>query len=172
MQIILTKSVTKLGKVGDIVKVRDGYGRNFLLPNNLAIRATKDNLNHFDSIKAELEKKNQDTIATANKVAKSINGKNITFIEQSSADGKLYGSISARDIALKLSEIADFELSYEHIALDAPVKFNGVYEVKINLHPEVSSNIVIVVAKSEEEAKLALQQHNEPEEKKEAEVEL
>lgn len=161
MQIILTQSVRKLGKAGDFIKVRDGYGRNYLLPQNLAIRATKENIAELDSLKKQLQQKNQDAVSMAKKIEKSIANKGITFIVQSSADGKLFGSISSKSIAAKLSSLFDFDISYSQIMLDSPIKFNGVHEIKICLHPEVITEVLLIVAKSEEEAASTLQHHHD-----------
>lgn len=163
MQVILTKPLRKLGKIGDVVNVKAGYGRNYLLPQNLAIRATEGNVASFNSIKAELENKNKSNISEAEKLLKLLDGKNVIFALPSSTDGKLFGSITARNIADELSKIIGNignSLSYENIALEHPVKYNGVYEVKVNLHPEVSSKITVVVAKTPEEAQASLQEHH------------
>jgi large subunit ribosomal protein L9 len=160
MQVILIKPLRKLGKIGDVVNVRAGYGRNYLLPQNLAIRATEDNIASFNSIKEELERKNKTNVSEAEKLLKLLEGKNVIFSLPSSTDGKLFGSITARNIAEELSKIIGTSLSYEHIALEHPVKYNGVYEVKVNLHPEVSSKITVVVAKTHEEAQAALQDYH------------
>ncbi|MCP5369250.1 MAG: 50S ribosomal protein L9 [Rickettsiaceae bacterium] len=159
MQIILTKPIRKLGKIGDIVNVSDGYGRNYLLPQNLAIRATENNIASFTSIKEELEKKNKTNISQAEKLLKSLEGKNIIFAMPSSTDGKLFGSISARNIAEELSKIIGSHLNYGNIALEHPIKYNGVYDIKVILHPEVSCNIIVVIAKTHEEAQSALQDY-------------
>lgn len=159
MQVILTKPLRKLGKIGDVVKVKDGYGRNYLLPQSLAIRATESNIASFNSIKAELEHKNKSNISEAEKLLKLLEGKTVIFALPSSTDGKLFGSITARNIADELSKMISNNLSYENIALEHPIKYNGVYEVKVNLHPEVSSKITVVVAKTHEEAQASLQEH-------------
>lgn len=160
MQVILTKPLRKLGKIGDVVNVKAGYGRNYLLPQNLAIRATEGNVASFNSIKAELENKNKSNISEAEKLLKLLEGKNVIFALPSSTDGKLFGSITARNIADELSKMIGNNLSYENIALEHPIKYNGVYEVKVNLHPEVSSKITVVVAKTSEEAQASLQEHH------------
>lgn len=160
MQVILTKPLRKLGKIGDVVNVRAGYGRNYLLPQNLAIRATEDNIASFNSIKEELERKNKTNVSEAQKLLRLIEGKNVIFSLPSSTDGKLFGSITARNIAEELSKIIGSTLSYENIFLEHPVKYNGVYEVKVNLHAEVSSKIIVVVAKTHEEAQAALQDYH------------
>lgn len=160
MQVILTKPLRKLGKIGDVVNVRAGYGRNYLLPQNLAIRATEDNIASFNSIKEELERKNKTNVSEAQKLLKLLEGKNVIFSLPSSTDGKLFGSITARNIADELSKMIGSTLSYENIALEHPVKYNGAYEVRVNLHPEVSTKIMVVVAKTLEEAQATLQEYH------------
>lgn len=156
MQVILVKPVRKLGKVGETVVVANGYGRNYLIPQNLAIRATNDNLEKFASLKKELEDKNAENKKLAEKAATAINGKHLDFITQSAADGRLFGSVSLKALAEKVSKIAGIELNYSNILLDSPIKFNGVYNVQIILHPEVTASVLVVVAKTESEAKDAL----------------
>lgn len=156
MQVILIKSVRKLGKVGETVDVANGYGRNYLIPQNLAIRATNDNLKKFASLQKDLEAKNVESKKLAEKAAKAIGGKHLDFITQSAADGRLFGSVSLKALAAKVSKLADLELNYSNILLDSPIKFNGVYNVQIILHPEVTASILVVVAKTESEAKDAL----------------
>lgn len=156
MQVILVKPVRKLGKVGETVNVADGYGRNYLIPQELAIRATNDNLEKFAALQKELEAKNIENKKLAETAAKAINGKHLDFITQSAADGRLFGSVSLKALATKISEIAKIKLNYSNILLDSPIKFNGVYNVQIVLHPEVTASILVVVAKTDSEAKDAL----------------
>lgn len=156
MQVILIKSVRKLGKVGETVDVANGYGRNYLIPQNLAIRATNDNLEKFASLQKDLEAKNVESKKLAEKAAKAIDGKHLDFITQSAADGRLFGSVSLKALAAKVSKLTDLELNYSNILLDSPIKFNGVYNVQIILHPEVTASVLVVVAKTESEAKDAL----------------
>jgi large subunit ribosomal protein L9 len=156
MQVILVKSVRKLGKVGETVDVANGYGRNYLIPQNLAIRATNDNLEKFASLQKDLEAKNVESKKLAEKAAKAIDGNHLDFITQSAADGRLFGSVSLKALAAKVSKIAGLELNYSNILLDSPIKFNGVYNVQIILHPEVTASVLVVVAKTESEAKDAL----------------
>ncbi len=161
MQVILVKPVRKLGKVGETVNVANGYGRNYLVPQGYAIRATKDNVAKFDSLKKELESKNEEVKKSAEKAAKAIDGKHLTFVTQSAADGRLFGSVSAKALAVELSKMAGIELNYYSIILESPIKFNGVYEVEVVLHPEIVKNILIVVAKTEAEAQDALKEYKE-----------
>ncbi len=156
MQVILVKSVRKLGKVGDTVNVADGFGRNYLIPQELAIRASRDNVALFSTKQVQLEDTNKENKILAEEAAKSLEGKHITFITQSAADGRLFGSVSGKIIANELSKIIDFKLNYSNILLDNPIKFNGVYDIQVVLHSEVVTNIIIVIAKTESEAQDAL----------------
>jgi large subunit ribosomal protein L9 len=162
MQVILVKPVRKLGKVGDTVKVKDGYGRNYLIPQQVAIRATKENIGKFDSIKKDIESKNNENKTNAEKVAKLIAGKSFNFIAQSAADGRLFGSVSAKMLAEKISMLADnYQLNYSNILLDSPIRSNGVYSVSVVLHADVIESVLVVVAKSESEANDALRDYKE-----------
>ncbi len=176
MQVILVKPVRKLGKVGETVNVANGYGRNYLIPQELAIRATNDNLEKFATLQKELEAKNAESKKEAEKAAKAIDGKHLDFITQSAADGRLFGSVSLKALATKVSEIAKIKLNYSNILLDSPIKFNGVYNVQVVLHPEVTASVLVVVAKTESEAQDALIEFKEggnkaEDEAKEAELE-
>lgn len=176
MQVILVKPVRKLGKVGETVNVANGYGRNYLIPQKLAIRATNDNLEKFATLQKELEAKNTENKIAAEKAAKAIDGKHLDFITQSAADGRLFGSVSLKALATKISEIAKIQLNYSNILLDSPIKFNGVYNVQVILHPEVTASVLVVVAKTESEAQDALIEFKEggskaEDEAKEAELE-
>ena len=176
MQVILVKPVRKLGKVGETVNVANGYGRNYLIPQELAIRATNDNLEKFATLQKELEAKNAESKKEVEKAAKTIDGKHLDFITQSAADGRLFGSVSLKALATKISEIAKIKLNYSNILLDSPIKFNGVYNVQVVLHPEVTASVLVVVAKTESEAQDALIEFKEggskaEEEAKEAELE-
>ena len=161
MQVILVKPVRKLGKVGEIVTVASGYGRNYLVPQECAIRATKENMAKFASLQKALEIKNAKNKEYAEKAAKLIEGKHIDFVTQSAIDGKLFGSVNAKRLAVEISKLAGVTLNYTNIFLDAPIKFNGVYNIQIILHPEVIANILVVVAKSAAEAQDALREHKE-----------
>jgi large subunit ribosomal protein L9 len=156
MQVILVKPVRKLGKVGETVNVANGYGRNYLIPQELAVRATNDNLEKFAILQKELEVKNAESKKEAEKAAKAIDGKHLNFITQSAADGRLFGSVSLKALAAKVSAIAKVKLNYSNILLDSPIKFNGIYNVQVVLHPEVAASVLIIVAKTEFEAQDAL----------------
>lgn len=176
MQVILVKPVRKLGKVGETVNVANGYGRNYLIPQKLAIRATNDNIEKFAALQKELEAKNAENKKLAEKAAKAIDGKHLDFITQSAADGRLFGSVSLKALATKISETAKTKLNYSNILLDSPIKFNGVYNVQVVLHPEVTASVLVVVAKTESEAQDALIEFKEggtkaQDEAKEAELE-
>ena len=170
MQVILVKPVRKLGKVGETVTVADGYGRNYLVPQNFAIRATKANIEKFASIQKDMEKNDTQHKIEAEKASKAIEGKHIDFITQSAADGRLFGSVTPKGFALAISKLAGITLNYSHIMLDAPIKFNGVYDIQVVLHPEVITNVLVVVAKTESEAQTALQDHKDGGSKKEEEA--
>lgn len=159
MQVILTKSIRKLGKVGDVVQVKDGYSRNYLFPQQLAVRATTKNINDFANIKKDLEKKDQENIATAQKIAKLLENQHVIFSSPSSADGKLFGSITPRVIASELSDMTNANIIYSNVVMNDTIKFNGVYPVQISLHPEVNLEVLVVVAKTKEEAQIMLQDH-------------
>ena len=161
MQVILVKPVRKLGKVGNTVTVADGFGRNYLIPQEFAIRATKENIAKFASLQKGMEAKNSEHKEQAEKVALAIKGKHIAFIAQSAADGRLFGSVSAKAIALELSKLAHVPLNYANILLDTPIKFNGVFDVQVILHPEVITTILVVVAKTDTEAQDALREYKE-----------
>ncbi|RTK93091.1 MAG: 50S ribosomal protein L9 [Rickettsiales bacterium] len=171
MQVILVKSVRKLGKIGDTVNVADGFGRNYLIPQELAIRATRDNVAKFSTQKNELEEKNKQSKILAEKVADSLKGKHLTFVTQSAADGRLFGSVSSKAIAAELTKITDINLNYANILLENPIKFNGVYEVQVSLHSEVTTNILIVIAKTDSEAQDALKEFKEGGKKEEIQKE-
>lgn len=152
MQLILTKPVRKLGKVGEIVNVKGGFGRNYLLPNEMAIRASAQNIAMFDEKKKEIAAKNAESKKHAEAAAKKVSGKNIIFISQTAADGRLFGSVSSKTLAEKVAEESGFELNYSNVLLDNPIKFTGMYSVEIAFHPDIHTNVMIVVARSDSEA--------------------
>lgn len=151
MEVILLERVAKLGQMGEIVKVRDGYARNFLLKRKKALRATAENRAKFDGMKAELEASNIQAKSEAAKVAEKIDGREITIIRQASEAGQLFGSVSVRDIVAALS--ADgITISRPQVWLDAPIKAIGQQKVTIAVHPEVEAAIKVTVARSADEA--------------------
>lgn len=161
MQVILVKPVRKLGKVGETVNVKNGYGKNYLIPSELAVRATRENISIFNEKKKEFEEKNALLKNEAEISSQHLEGKHLIYVAQAAADGRLFGSISQKDIAGKLSEIAKFKLDYSNILLEKAIKVTGVYTVQVALHPEVITSVLVVVAKSESEAIDALRNYNE-----------
>lgn len=151
MEVILLERVAKLGQMGEIVKVRDGYARNFLLKRKKALRATAENRAKFDGMKAELEASNIQAKSEAAKVAEKIDGREITIIRQASEAGQLFGSVSVRDIVVALA--ADgITITRPQVWLDAPIKAIGQQKVTIAVHPEVEAAIAVTVARSADEA--------------------
>ena len=156
MDIILLERIEKLGAIGDVVKVKNGYARNFLLPNNKALRANEANRKVFEANRERIEAQNAERRATAEKDSKKIDGAKVQLIRQASNVGQLYGSVSARDIA-ELLEAQGHKIAKNQIVLDRPIKAIGVQDVKVSLHPEVSVTIQVNVARSPEEAELQAQ---------------
>jgi large subunit ribosomal protein L9 len=151
MEVILLERVAKLGQMGETVRVKDGFARNFLLPKGKALRATKGNKERFEGMRNELETQNLENRGEAQKVADKLNGQTFTAIRQASEGGQLYGSVSARDVADLVTE-GGFSVSRSQVALNAPIKMIGQHKVEIALHPEVEVNVAIVVARNPEEA--------------------
>jgi large subunit ribosomal protein L9 len=145
--------VENLGQMGDVVAVRPGYARNFLLPRQKALRATKDNVAFFDGRKKDLEAQNLKRREEAEKISGKVEGLKVALIRQASEAGQLYGSVTSRDIADAVSA-KGFKVERSQIVMDRAYKLLGLYPVKIFLHPEVSVEITINIARSEEEAKL------------------
>jgi|SRR5579871_450051 len=152
MEVILIERVAKLGQIGDVVRVRDGFARNFLLPQGKALRATKENREKFETIKAELEAKNADKKSHADVVAKKLDGETLVLVRQAGETGQLYGSVSARDITQALAE-KSFEVSRQQIVLNTPIKTIGLHKLAVELHPEVEVAIIVNVARSHDEAR-------------------
>jgi large subunit ribosomal protein L9 len=151
MEVILLERVAKLGQMGEVVKVRDGYARNFLLKRKKALRATAENRAKYDGMKAELEANNIKAKGEAAKVAEKIEGRDIVVIRQASESGQLFGSVSVRDIVEALA--ADgITISRPQVWLDAPIKVIGQQKVAIAVHPEVEASITVTVARSADEA--------------------
>jgi large subunit ribosomal protein L9 len=151
MQVILLERVAKLGQMGEVVRVKDGYARNFLLPRGKALRATETNRKRFDSQRAQLEARNLELKSEAAKVAESIDGQSFVMIRQAGESGQLYGSVSSRDIA-EVVTAGGFSISRAQIAIKAPIKTLGLHEVPVHLHPEIEAKVSINVARSPEEA--------------------
>jgi large subunit ribosomal protein L9 len=151
MQVILLERIAKLGQMGEVVRVKDGFARNYLLPQGKALRATKDNTARFEGMKVELEARNIELKGEAEKVAKKVDGKSIIVLRQASEAGQLFGSVSARDIAALLSDDG-LAVTRNQIALNAPLKTIGLHKVPVALHPEVEVAITVTVARSPDEA--------------------
>lgn len=151
MQIVLLERVENLGAIGDVVKVKDGYARNFLLPKHKALRATEANLKKFEAQRAELEKRNAEARAAAEKSGKAFDGKSFVLLRQAGETGHLYGSVAARDV-VDAAAAEKIELPRSGVVLDKPIKLLGVYDVKVRLHPEVTITIKLNVARSADEA--------------------
>jgi len=151
MEVILLERVGKLGQMGDVVRVKDGYARNFLLPRGKALRATADNKSKFEGMKVELQSRSLELKGEAGKLAGKVDGKNYVVIRQASETGQLFGSVSTRDIA-SLITTEGAEVSRTQVVLNAPIKSIGQYKVPLALHPDVEVSITITVARSEAEA--------------------
>jgi large subunit ribosomal protein L9 len=152
MEVILLERVGRLGHMGDVVRVKDGFARNFLLPKGKALRATKENRAKYEGMKVELEARNTEMRGEAQKVGGGLDGKSFVVIRQASEGGQLYGSVSGRDIATILNEGGFTNVTRSHIALNAPIKSIGLHKVPVALHPEVEITISINVARSADEA--------------------
>lgn len=153
MDIILLERVEKLGAIGDVVTVKDGYARNFLLPNKKALRANEANRKVFEANRAKIESDNASRREEAQKASGSVEGKQIVLIRAASQTGQLYGSVSVKDIVDGLNA-QDAKVAKSMIVLERPIKTLGVFDVKVVLHPEVSVNVQVNVARSDDEAEL------------------
>jgi large subunit ribosomal protein L9 len=151
MEVILLQRVGRLGQIGDVVRVKDGYARNFLLPKGKALRATKENRTRFESMKTDLEARNLAQRGEAEKVAAKLDGKSFIVVRQAAEGGQLYGSVSTRDIAALLAE-AGFMVDRSQVELNAPIKTIGLHTVPVALHPEVASKVTVNVARNADEA--------------------
>ena len=156
MEVILLERVEKLGAIGDVVKVKDGFARNYLLPRKKALRANEANRKVFEANRERIEKENETKRSDAEKSSKDVEGKSVKLIRQASNVGHLYGSVSARDIAEALEGVGA-HVAKSQVVLDRPIKEIGVHEVKIALHPEVAVTVKVNVARSPEEADLQAQ---------------
>jgi large subunit ribosomal protein L9 len=151
MEVILLERVAKLGQMGETVRVKDGFARNFLLPKGKALRATKANKERFEGMRNDLEAQNLEHRGEAQQVADKLNGKSFVAIRQASEGGQLYGSVSARDIA-DLVTAGGFSIARSQVELHAPIKAIGQHKVSIALHPEVEVTVTLNVARNAEEA--------------------
>lgn len=151
MQVILLERIGRLGQMGDVVTVKDGYARNFLLPQGKALRATKANREHFESQRAHLEAHNLERKSEAEAVAVKLDGQSFIIIRQAGEAGQLYGSVSTRDIAGAVTE-GGFSIERRQVMLDRPIKTLGLHDIRIALHAEVTPHVVVNVARSADEA--------------------
>ena len=151
MEVILLERVSKLGQIGDTVKVKDGFARNFLLPNGKALRATEANKKKFEGMKAQIEAQNLERKQEAEAVAKKVDGKSVVLVRQAGETGQLYGSVSTRDIADALTKDG-VSVERRQIVLNAPIKLIGLHALPVSLHPEVEVKITVNVARTPDEA--------------------
>ncbi len=151
MDVILLERIGKLGNLGEIVTVKDGYARNFLLPQGKALRANKANKEKFEAQRAELEARNAEMAKAASTDAEKVNGESFILIRQAGEGGQLYGSVSPRDIAEAVAETG-ISITRNHVELAAPIKTIGIFEVSLALHAEVEATITVNVARSQDEA--------------------
>jgi large subunit ribosomal protein L9 len=158
MEVILLQRIEKLGQIGDIVNVKDGYARNFLIPNEKCLRATDSNKKIFESKKADLELKNLSLKKEAESVLSKVDGFKLVLVKNAGESGFLYGSVKSQDIATNLTE-AGYSIDKSQILIANPIKSLGVYELPVVLHAEVHAKILVNVARSVEEAELQLKHH-------------
>ncbi len=151
MDVILLERVARLGQMGDVVRVKDGFARNFLLPRGKALRASAENRTRFETMKSDLEARSLALKSEASGVADKINGKSFTVVRQASETGQLFGSVSPRDL-MRLITDAGFTVNRNQIALNAPIKTIGQHSVPLALHPEIETSITVIVARNSEEA--------------------
>lgn len=151
MKVILTEKITKLGNIGDTVEVKTGYARNYLLPNNKAIRFTKENIALFEAKKAELVARHEKAKADAESKVDAVKNAKLHMIRQAGDTGQLYGSVSSRDIARELKEVAGVSVESAQVMLGSPIKSVGAFDTKIALHPDVIVDVKIYVAQTQDE---------------------
>jgi large subunit ribosomal protein L9 len=151
MEVILLERIARLGQMGDVVRVKDGFARNFLLPRGKALRATDENRARFETMKADLQARSLAMKNDAAGVAEKLNGKSFTVLRQASEAGQLFGSVSPRDLVRLISE-AGFPVNRNQIALNTPIKAIGQHNVPLALHPEIESSIKVIVARNNDEA--------------------
>ena len=151
MEVILLERVAKLGQIGDTVRVRDGYARNFLLARGKALRATEGNKKHFETQRAQIEARNLEAKNEAHAVAEKLDGQTFVIIRQAGESGHLYGSVATRDIA-EAATSGGFSLNRNQVVLTHPIKSLGLHTVPVHLHPEVDVKVIVNIARSEEEA--------------------
>jgi large subunit ribosomal protein L9 len=151
MEVILLERVAKLGQIGDVVRVKDGFARNFLLPRHKALRATEANRQRFETQRGQIEARNLELKEEAKTVAEKLDGQSVVLIRQAGESGQLYGSVSTRDIAEALVA-SRFKVSRDQVVLNSPIKALGLHAVPVHLHPEVDVKVSVNVARSAEEA--------------------
>jgi large subunit ribosomal protein L9 len=151
MEVILLERVAKLGQMGDVVRVKDGFARNFLLPRGKALRATEENRTRFETMKGDLQARSQSLKSEASGVAEKLNGRSFTVLRQASEAGQLFGSVSPRDL-VGLIAGAGFSVNRNQIALNTPIKTIGQHNVPISLHPEIETTVSVIVARNVDEA--------------------
>lgn len=151
MQVILLERIAKLGQLGEEVRVRDGYARNYLLPNGKALRATKENRAKFEGLRTQLEARNIESKNEAQKLGDKLGGQKVVIIRQAGETGQLYGSVTGRDLAEALTQ-AGFSVSRQQIVLNTPIKTIGLHEIPVSLHPEIEVKVTANVARSGAEA--------------------
>jgi large subunit ribosomal protein L9 len=151
MQVILLERIGGLGQMGDVVTVKDGFARNYLLPQGKALRATEANRKRFERERAQLEARDLELKSEAQAVSAKLGGQNFTIIRQAGETGQLYGSVSTRDIATAITE-GGFSIERKQVMLDRPIKTLGLHEIRISLHAEVEPHVVVNVARSPDEA--------------------
>ena len=152
MDVILLERVPNLGQLGQVVKVKPGYARNFLLPTKKALRATKENLAYFERQKSVIEENNAERRGEAAKLGDKINGASVVIVRQAAEGGQLYGSVSARDIADAISALGN-PVDRQHVVINQAIKTLGLFKITISPHPEVTATVNVNIARSEEEAK-------------------
>jgi large subunit ribosomal protein L9 len=151
MEVILLERVAKLGQMGDVVRVKDGFARNYLLPKRKALRATEENRARFQAMKIDLEARNLEQRGEAEKIAQKLDGQSFTVLRQAAEGGQLYGSVSPRDL-VGLILASGFAIDRSQIALNVPIKMIGMYKVPVMLHPEVEVKVSVTVARNADEA--------------------
>ena len=151
MKVILTEKITKLGNIGDAVEVKTGFARNYLLPNNKAMRCTKENLALFEAKKAELVARHENAKKEAESKVDAVKNAKLHMIRQAGDTGQLYGSVSSRDIARELKEVAGVSVESAQVLLGSPIKSVGAFDTKIALHPDVIVDVKIYVAQTQDE---------------------
>ncbi len=151
MEVILLERIAKLGQMGDVVRVKDGFARNFLLPKGKALRASEANRSRFENMKVDLEARNLEQRGEAEKVAERLNGQSFTVLRQAAEGGQLYGSVTPRDLVGLIID-KGFTVARSQIVLNVPIKMIGMYKVPVTLHPEVEVTVSLTVARSADEA--------------------